>query len=377
MASAYGDELEMFRTSARAFFKREVEPRLKQLEHGTDPEFWHAAARAGLLGVAIPEEHGGPGASPLAICVVAEELGRSPAGATLGSSLNADMCTMFMIAHGSDAQKQAWFPGILAGDVIQCMALTEAESGSDAASIRTFAERVGDDYVINGAKTYISNGTKAHLIYVLVKTDRSKRGGGMSMILVPGDTPGIERRLQPTMGFPGGDTAEIFFTDVRVPAGNLIGREGDGMKMFLPIISLDRMQICARALGAAEAALEMTLDYARSRRIFGQRLIDFQNTQFKLAECEVDIATGRALMNEAIRKYQDGAITDTDSTILKIFMPEMEFRVLDTCLQLWGGAGYMDSSTISRMFTASRVQRIYAGATELQKAMLARRYLRD
>lgn len=377
MESAYGEELEMFRRTVRSFFQNDVEPRLNELQKGTDEKFWKDAGKAGLLGVAVPEEYGGPGASPLAICIVAEELGRSPAGATLGSCLNADMTTLFMVNYGNEEQKRKWLPGIVSGDVIQCTALTEADSGSDAASIRATAVRDGDHYVINGAKSYISNGVKSHLMYVLAKTDPSKKGRGISMILVPSDTPGVTARLMPTMGFPGGDTAEIFFDNVRVPVENLVGEEGMGLAMFQPIISLDRLQICARSQGAAEAAFELTLDYVRNRKIFGQRLIDFQNTQFKMADVETEIALGRALLNETIRKYNAGTITDRDSSILKIYMPEMEFRVMDTCLQFWGGSGFMHETTISRMFTAARVQRIYAGATELQKSMLARNYLQS
>ena len=377
MESVYGDELEMFRLTARSFLQREVEPRLKELQAGTDATFWRGAGQAGLLGVAVPEEYGGPGADPLAIVVVSEELGRSPAGATLGSCLNADMCTMFMLRYGSEQQKRAWLPRIVSGEVIQCMALTEAGSGSDAASIRTTAQRDGDEYVINGSKTYISNGYKSHLMYVLAKTQPAEGGRGISIILVPAHTPGVTRRLLPTMGFPGGDTSEIFFSDLRVPAANLLGVEGAGLRMFQPIISLDRLQICARSQGAAEAAFALTLDYVRQRRIFGQRLVDFQNTQFRLAEVETDIALGRALLNDAVRRYRAGELTDRETAILKIFLPEMEFRVLDTCLQFWGGAGFMEESTIARMFTAARVQRIYAGATELQKALLARQYVQD
>jgi len=375
--SVYGDELELFRQTARSFLQREVEPRLRELEGGTDEAFWRGAGRAGLLGVAVPEEYGGPGADPLAIVVVSEELGRSPAGATLGSCLNADMCTMFLLRYGDEEQKRTWLPRIVTGEVIQCMALSEAGSGSDAASIRTAAARDGGDYVINGSKTYISNGYKAHLMYVLAKTNPEERGRGISVILVPGDAPGVTRRLLPTLGFPGGDTSEIFFSDVRVPARNLLGTEGQGLKMFQPIISLDRLQICARSQGAAEAAFALTLDYVRQRRIFGQRLVDFQNTQFKLADVETDVALGRALLDDAVRRYRAGELTDRATSILKIFLPEMEFRVLDTCLQFWGGAGFMQESTIARMFAAARVQRIYAGATELQKALLGRQYLAD
>jgi acyl-CoA dehydrogenase len=374
----YGEELEQFRETVRDFFRREVEPRARHFEeHGTDREFWRAAGRYGLLGVFVPEEYGGPGADPLAIMVVSEELGRHPVGATIGSCLNGDMTTHFMVANGNELQKRRWLPGIVSGDVIQATALTEPESGSDAAAIRTTAIRDGDHYLINGNKCFISNGSGADLLYVIAKTSPGSPGGGLSMILVPGNTAGVVRRKTATMGFPGGDTSEIFFDNARVPVANLLGQEGDGLRMFQPCISLDRMQICARSLGAAEGAFAMTLAHVKQRKLFGQRLVDFQNTQFRLAEIETEIRLSRAFLAELIMKFRAGSLNDIDTSMLKIWMPEMEFRVLDTCLQLWGGSGWMDANPISRMFTAARVQRIYAGATELQKSLVARRYLRN
>ncbi len=374
--AAYGEELETFRRTVRSFFQRELETRVKYFEkNGTDRAFWRAAGTAGLLGVFVPEEYGGPAADPLAIMVVSEELGRSPAGATVGSCLNADMSTLFMVNFGNEAQKREWLPGVVTGDVIQATALTEPDSGSDAASIRTSALKHGDHYVINGSKCFISNGSKADLLYVIVKTEPEARARGTSLLLVPGDTPGLTRINQPTMGFRGGDTSDLHFDNVKVPLANLLGKEGEGLKMFQPVISLDRMQICARSQGSAESAFEMTLAHVRCRKIFGQRLIEFQNTQFKLAEMETEIALGRSFMNEIIRKYRAGTCTENDTSMLKSWLPEMEGRVLDGCLQFWGGSGFMDEMPISRMFTAARVQRIYAGATELQKAMVARRYL--
>jgi len=378
MQSAYGEELEMFRGSVREFFRRDVEPRLAALETGADARFWQDAAGAGLLGVVVPEEYGGPGADPLAMVIISEELGRSPAGAVLGSCLNSDMTTMFMLLYGSDAQKREWLPRIVTGEVLQATALSEAGSGSDAAAMRTTAVRDGDVLVINGSKLFISNGNQAHLIYVHARIAADERGpGGASIILVPATTAGITRRYIKTMGFRGGDTAELYFDDVRVPCGNLLGREGQGLKMFQPVINLDRLQICGRSQGAAEAAFALTLDYVRQRKIFGQRLVDFQNTQFKLAEMETDIAVGRAFMNELVRKYRAGEMTPRDASMLKIWLPEMEQRVIDGCLQFWGGTGVTDESVIARMYTAARAQRIYAGATELQKAMLGRGYARS
>ena len=377
MESAYGEELELFREGVRRFFARDVEPRLGELQDGADRRFWEDAGRAGLLGVVVPEEYGGPGADPLAMVVISEELGRSPAGAVLGSSLNSDMTSMFMVRYGDEAQKRAWLPRFVTGEVIQATALTEPGSGSDAGAMRAAAVRDGDDFVINGSKTYISNGHAAQLLYVHARVAPSERGpGGPSIFLVPGDAPGVTRRKLPTMGFRGGDTAELFFDDVRVPRSSMLGREGQGLKMFQPVITLDRLQICARSQGAAEGAFAITLEYVRQRRMFGQRLVDFQNTQFRLAEMETDIAVGRAFMNELVRKYRAGEMTPRDASMLKIWLPEMEQRVIDGCLQFWGGAGFMEQSVIARMYTAARAQRIYAGATELQKAMLGRDYAR-
>jgi alkylation response protein AidB-like acyl-CoA dehydrogenase len=376
MESVYGEELEMFRATVRAFLKKELEPHIREFDDkGSSREFWRKAGQAGLLGTIIPEEYGGPAADPLSIVVVSEELGRCPAGASAGSCISSDIATGFLVYNGTEAQKKYWAPKILAGEAIQAMALTEPESGSDAASIRSTAVREGDHYVINGAKCFISNGYKADLIYAIVKTDPNARSRGMSVIIVPGDTPGVTKRRMNTMGYRGGDTGEIFFDNVKVPLTNLIGEEGNAMKMFHRTIALDRLQICGRALGVAEAAFEMTKEYVRNRRIFGQRLVDFQNTQFKLAEMEVDVTVGRALMDSLVRKYQANQFTDNDGAIVKIWIPEMEGRVLDACVQLWGGNGFMDDMPISRMFTAARVDRIFAGASELQKSMMGRKYL--
>lgn len=378
LESVYGEELEMFRATVRAFLKKELEPRIREFDDkGTDRALWRAAGKAGLLGTIIPEEYGGPGADPLTIVVVSEELGRCPAAASAGSCISSDIATGFLVHHGTPAQLKYWAPKILSGDSIQAMALTEAEAGSDAAAIRSTARREGDHYVINGAKCFISNGYKADLIYAIVKTDPSARSRGMSVIIVPGDAPGVTKRRMNTMGYRGGDTGEIFFSDVKVPMTNLIGEEGNAMKMFHHTIALDRLQISARALGVAETAFEMTKEYVRSRKVFGQRLVDFQNTQFKLAEMEVDVTVGRALLHDLIRKYKAGTFSDDDGAVVKIWIPEMEGRVLDACVQLWGGNGFMDDMPISRMYTAARVDRIFAGATELQKSLMARKYTRQ
>ncbi|ALQ02596.1 MULTISPECIES: acyl-CoA dehydrogenase family protein [Pseudomonas] len=376
--SPYGEDMEMFRRTVRGYFEREVEPRVKEFEaNGVDLAVWRKAGEYGILGLTVPEEYGGAGADRMAIMVAAEELGYSPAGATAGSFIGTDICTNFLVDHGTEEQKQRWFPGILTGEVIQAMALTEPESGSDATSIRATAVRDGDHYVINGMKHFISNGSKANLIYAIVKTDPAARGRGMSVILVPGGTPGLTQRRMITQGYKGGDTGEIYFDNVRVPVSNLLGEENKAMAMFLPTISLDRMQIVARSMGAAQRAFEMTLEHCRNRRVFGQRLVEFQNTQFELAKMETEIHVGRAYLNSLVSKMRAGTLTDADSSMAKIWLTELEFRTLDACIQLWGGSGWMDDNPISRMFTAARVQRIFAGATELMKSLLGRRYVQD
>jgi acyl-CoA dehydrogenase len=378
LASVYGEELELYRETVRAFYRKEIEPRVKEFEaNGVPKEIWRKAGYAGLVGVTVPEEYGGAGADGLAIVVGAEELGYAPSGASVGSFLGTDICTLFLAEHGTEEQKRQWFPTILTGETVQAMGMTEPESGSDAVSIRTSAVRDGDSYVINGSKCFISNGAKADLVYVIVKTDPAARGRGMSIILVPKGTPGFTQRRMKTMGYAGGDTGELFFDDVRVPASNLLGPEGGALRLFHTQMALDRLQVCARSWGAAKAAFEMTLEYVRNRRIFGQRVVDFQNTQFQLAQMETEIAVGRAYMDDLVRRYQDRSFSDRDGWKCKIWFPEMEGRVLDACVQLWGGNGWMDDMPISRMFTAARVQRIYAGATELQKSLMGRAYIKE
>jgi acyl-CoA dehydrogenase len=378
MKSVYGEELEMFRGSVRAFYRNEVEPHVKEFEaNGVSRELWRKAGGAGLLGVCVPEEYGGPGDQGLAIVIGSEELGYSPAGATIGAFLGTDICTLFLAAHGTEAQKRAWFPKILSGEAIQCMGMTEPATGSDAFQARTTAIRDGEEYVINGSKHYISNGYKANLIYVIARTDPQVRGAkGLSVIIVPGGTPGLEQRRMKTMGYAGGDTGELFFNGVRVPLSNLVGQEGGAARMFHSIMALDRLQVCSRALMEAKLGFEMTLDFVRQRKIFGQRVVDFQNTQFKLAEVEAQIEVGRAYLDSLVEKFRDRSFTDRDGSVCKIWFADMVKRTVDECLQLWGGAGWMDGSPISRLYTATRLHPIHVGPNELHKSLMGRAYVR-
>jgi alkylation response protein AidB-like acyl-CoA dehydrogenase len=378
MTSVYGEELEMFRESVRAFFRRRLEPRLKEFEtDGVSREIWREAGEAGLLGVCVPQDYGGAGDDGLAIVIASEEIGYSPAGPTVGAFIGTDICTLFLAANGTEEQKREWFPKILTGEAIQAMGMTEPASGSDAFKARTTAIRDGDDYVINGSKHYISNGYKANLIYVIARTDPGVQGSrGLSVIIVPGGTPGLEQRRMKTMGYIGGDTGELFFNDVRVPIANLVGEAGGAAKLFHSVMALDRLQVCSRALMEATLAFELTLEYVRTREIFGQRVVDFQNTQFKLAEAEANLDVGRAYLDSLIEKFRNKSFTDRDGSVCKIWFADMVRRSVDECLQLWGGAGYMDSSPISRLFTATRLHPIHVGPNEMHKSLMGRRYVK-
>ncbi|MFA5631564.1 MAG: acyl-CoA dehydrogenase family protein [Porticoccaceae bacterium] len=374
--SIYGEALELYRKKVGKFFAGYGDERLPILETtGIDRDFWRAAGSAGVLGSVIPKEYGGPGADPVAAVVLSEETGRWIGGATIGATLSGDLGTGFLLNHGTEEQKRSWFPGILKGEVIQAMALTESHAGSDAAAISASAQRDDDHYVLNGCKSLVMNGMLADLFYMVVKTNPAKKGRGMSMIIVPGSAEGLSRRRVVTMGFKGGDTAEVTMTDVRVPAANLLGREGEALAMFQHAMALDRMQIAARSLGTATAAFETTLAYCRERRMFGQRLIDFQNTQFTLAQIETELAVSRHFLDALVMKFREGTFNDDDGAMVKIWLPEMEGRVLDACIQLWGGSGFVDDNPISRMYTGARPQRVYAGATELMKSLIGRKYL--
>ncbi|MFA5631569.1 MAG: acyl-CoA dehydrogenase family protein [Porticoccaceae bacterium] len=378
MKSPYGEELEMYRDVLRNFYRKEVEPNLLEFEKNqtVGRETWRKAGAAGLLGVCIPEEYGGPGDKGLAIVIGAEELGYSPAGATIGAFLGTDICTLFLVNHGTEEQKRKWFPTILSGETIQCMGMTEPDTGSDAFAAKTTAVRDGDHYVINGTKHFISNAAKATMAYVIARTDPTVHGSrGLSIIIVPTDTPGVTQSRMKTMGYAAGDTGELHFDNVRVPVSNLVGEEGKAARTFHDIMALDRLQICARALGSAKLTLETTAEYVRNRKIFRQRVVDFQNTQFKLAEAEVDIDVSQAYFNTLVERYKAGEFTDRDGSRCKLWFSDMECRVVDSLLQLWGGMGWMDETPISRIYTAARLQKIHVGPNEMHKHLLGRAYL--
>jgi acyl-CoA dehydrogenase len=370
----YSEEHDQFRRTVRSFLDKELEPHYKAYaaKGGLDKAFWRKAGEAGILGSLIPEEHGGPGGDFTFNVIIAEELGRSVGSALTGSSIMADVATAILLAAGTPAQKANYLPRILTGEVSQAMPLTEPDAGSDATAIKTTAVKDGNHWVINGEKYFISNGTTADVLYVVAKTDPTKRGSGMSIILVPAETPGVSRHKIPLIGWTAGDTGAFSFQNVRVPLENLMGTEGGAMKVLMGTFLEDRLQIAGRSLGAAELALRLTLDYVKQRKVFGQRVADFQNTQFMLAEIKTDIDVGTAMLDLSLAQTREGKFSFQSGASLKLWMTEMEGRVMDKCLQLFGGAGLMVDTPISNMYTAARIQRIYAGTSELQKVAIAK-----
>ncbi|WP_285730642.1 acyl-CoA dehydrogenase family protein [Nocardiopsis sp. ATB16-24] len=373
--SPFTEEEEDARAVIRTFLQRELEPVASLFvdDPSREREFWRRAGEAGVLGANIDERYGGPGMSALFGVVLSYELGRSPAGAIVGSSITADPgATHVLMSGGSEEHKHRLAKGIMSGDLTPAFAVTEPEAGSDALAMRTHAVRDGDEYVLNGSKTFISNGNKAELIYLAAKTDPTRRGAGVSMFLVEGQPAGLSRVRMKTMGYPAYDLAELYFDDVRVPAENLLLGEGRGMELMMSTFALDRLQMAARALGEADLAMELALEHAKTREMFGKSLFDFQNTKFVLADMKTQIEVGRAFLHEGIRKYRADRFTMSDGAMLKVWIPEMAGRVIDDALQLFGGSGFMDEMPIAQLYKGSRLHRLYAGTTEIQKETIAR-----
>lgn len=375
-ASLWGPEHQIFRETVRNFLANEVEPHVDEWveNHDIPRSFWLKAAEAGILGVDIPEAYGGPGGDFLMRLVIAEELGYSPAGASMGPSLIADGTSEILYRSANEEQRHKYLPAMVRGELLFGLAITEPDSGSDVSSIRTTARRDGDEWVISGAKTYISQASIADAFMVVARTGDEPGAKGLSVIIVEADRPGFSRgRALKKMGVNASNTGELTFHEVRVPFGNLLGQEGRGMAICLGGVNMDRITWPLIAHAASQRALEETLEFVKNRKAFGQTVFDFQNTQFKLAEIKTELAVGRAFLDEVIRDYiENGKLDNLKCAMAKLWLPEMEARVMDTCVQLHGGAGYMDEYPISRLYTAARLHRIFAGTSEIMRLLVAR-----
>jgi acyl-CoA dehydrogenase len=373
--SPFSEEHEIFRGSLRNFLAKELSPNVEAWEeqHVPDKSFWRKAGAAGFLGAGLPEAYGGPGGDFLHHVVVAEELGRCAGGASIGVGLQSDLPAFHILNFGTEEQKQYWLPRIVSGEAITTVAMTEPSTGSDLASIRTTATREGDEYVVRGSKVYISGGQIADLIVLAVKTDPTAGSKGVSLMLLDANTKGLRKgRVLKKMGMKAGDNVELFFDDMRVPASCLLGKEGQGFPILMSELPRERLVIAARALSEAQLAFDLTCDFVKQRIAFGKKVIEFQNTQFQLATLKAELAVGRAYLNESLLLAVRGVLDNTRSAIAKLWITEMQGRVVDQCVQLHGGSGYMDEYPISKLYTAARVTRIYGGSSEIMRLSIAR-----
>ena len=370
----FATEHDIFRESVRRFIATEITPHHAGWETaGIVPrETWAKAGRAGLLCCAVPEQYGGHGGDFLHSTILIEEMAR--AGATGPTFyLHSEIIAPYLVHYGTEQQKQRWLPGMATGQVITALGMTEPSGGSDVQNIRTTAIREGDDYVINGQKVFITSGHNADLVVLACKTDPKARAKGVSLILVETDRPGFHRgRRLEKIGCKAQDTSELFFTDLRVPAANLLGGEGRGFYLLMQELAQERLVQSIRAIASSEAALEWTLDYATQRRMFGQTLADFQNTQFKLAEMRADLVCQRVFLDRCIGLHLEAKLDAVDAAMVKLVTTELQGRVMDQCLQLFGGWGYMWEYPIARAFVDARLGRIGGGSVEVMKQIIAR-----
>jgi alkylation response protein AidB-like acyl-CoA dehydrogenase len=376
--SLFDADHEAFRESFRAFLDKEVVPHLAEWDAaGIVPrEVFAAAGRSGFLGMDVPEELGGGGVANFRFnTVIAEETMRAgAAGAGLGISLHNDICLPYFLAYCDDEQRKRWLPGIASGELITAIAMTEPGIGSDLASMSTTARRDGDEYVVNGAKTFITNGINADLVITAVKTDPSQRHKGMSLLVLERGMPGFERgRNLDKIGQHAQDTAELSFTDVRVPRANLLGPdEGQGFTQLVTNLPQERLSIAISGVAAARTALEQTLAYVKERKAFGQPIGSFQNSKFVLAELATEIDIAEHYVDDCVRALNAGELTAVDASKAKWWCTELQGRTVDRCLQLHGGYGYMNEYPIARAFTDARITRIYGGTTEIMKEVIGR-----
>jgi acyl-CoA dehydrogenase len=369
------DELEMFRDAARRFVENEIVPNDAgwREQHHVDREIWNKAGEVGLLCTDIPAEYGGVGGDARHEAVVVEEMGRR--GITSFGHMVHSILAHYVLNYGSEQQKHDWLPRMASGELVGAIAMTEPGAGSDLQAVKTRAVRDGDHYVLNGAKTFISNGLHAGLVGVVAKTDPTLGSKGISIIMV--ETKGLPGyrvgRVLDKIGQNGWDTAELFFDDCRVPASCLLGpAEGQGFMQLMRDLPYERALLALGGVAAMEYALALTVDYTRSRKAFGQPLIQMQNTRFKLAEVKTLTHVSRVFIDDCIARLRDGSLDTVTASMAKCWITDTQCRVMDECLQLFGGYGYMREYPISQLYADSRVQRIYGGANEIMKEIVAR-----
>ncbi|WP_405904125.1 acyl-CoA dehydrogenase family protein [Streptomyces sp. NBC_00656] len=373
----YTEEHQAFRETIRAFIAREVVPHYEQWEaDGKVPRaLYRRLGDLGVLGIAVPERFGGAGVDGLRFsAIIAEESAR--VGVTLGAlRVHADLVLPYLLDLGTEEQLTRWMPGFVSGDMMTAIAMTEPGTGSDLAGIRTTARREGDHYVLDGAKTFITGGANAHRVLVVCRTSPpapDDRRAGLSILAVDTSSDGfsVGRKLE-KIGLQAQDTAELSFQDVRVPAADLLGEEGRAFGYLSRHLLQERLSIALGAVGAASAAIELAVAYVNEREVFGKPVSSFQNTRFALAECQAETLAAQALADRCLEAHERGELTPADVAAAKLFCTEVLGRVVDKCLQLHGGYGYMREYAIARLYADARVCRIYGGSNEIQKSLIS------
>jgi alkylation response protein AidB-like acyl-CoA dehydrogenase len=377
MATIYDDTHEMFRQSFAAFVDAELVPHFADWERDgiMDRKVFTEAGKHGFVGFSVDEAHGGGGVSDFRFnAIISEELARQGiGGAGLGITLHNDITTPYFIEYCTDEQRERWLPGVASGELVTAIAMTEPGTGSDLASIATTAVRDGDEWVVNGSKTFITNGINSDLVITVCRTKAEGGHNGMSLLVLERGMPGFERGQNlEKVGQHSQDTAELFFSDVRVPATNMLGEEGKAFEYLTFNLAQERLSIGIYGLAAAQAALDWTVDYVKERTAFGSPLASFQNTKFELADVATEIAVTRPFMQECISELITGDLSPAKAAQAKLWGTELQGRVTDRCLQLFGGYGYTTEYPISRAWADARVTRIYGGTSEIMKTIIAK-----
>jgi len=374
--TVYTPEHEAFRASVRAFLQKEAVPHIQRWdEQGiVDKDIWPKAGAIGMLCPTVPEDYGGLGLDFGYNAVIDEEV--AYAGTPLGFSLQSDIVVNYLISYGSEEQKRHWLPKLVSGEVVTAIAMTEPGTGSDLQGIRTTARKDGNHYVINGSKTYITNGQTADLVLVCAKTDTEVQPAwkGVSIILVEAERQGFKRgRNLDKIGQDAADTSELFFEDVRVPMTNCLGEEGKGFIYLMSELPQERLSIAISSHASAQRAFDDTVAFVKDRKAFGKSVFDFQNTRFTLAELKAKLQVGWAHLDWALARHLRRELTPEEGAAAKLFHTELQWEVMDKCLQLHGGAGYMNEYPIARAWRGARVSRIYGGTSEIMKELIGRK----
>ncbi|EPZ16262.1 acyl-CoA dehydrogenase [Thauera terpenica 58Eu] len=372
--SLFNEEHEMFRDTVLRFIDREIRPYHEQWEKdGIVPrEVWLKAGEAGLLCCTVPEEYGGLGLDYLFDVVVFEEMARS--GFTgPGFLIHCDLVATYIKSFGTEEQKKQWLPRMVSGEAIGALGMTEPHAGSDLKNVRTRAVRDGDDYVINGQKVFISNGQMCDVLVLATKTDKDAGAKGVTLFLIDTSLPGFKRgKNLEKLGLKAQDTSELFFEDLRVPAAAMLGGEGQGFALMMTKLAQERLAQAIRSATVAETVIEYTADYVSQREAFGKTIADFQNTQFKLAELQTEATIGRVFTDKCIELFMNNELDAIDAAMAKMWLSNLHCKVVDECLQLFGGWGYMWEYPIARAYADARIVKIAGGSIEIMKYLIGR-----